>query len=130
MKRNLFFKILVPAGMITLSSCVKDSLDPVDPSVPESTVQTMDELEIPSAFDFTTSSSLTINISDDEDGVRYTLLVDGANVFNGFSNAGNLSGLVTIPSAAENYVLIRTAVGGSEEFVISESGDSITFQYN
>ena len=138
-----FFKFFLLSTILfgaTLTSCIPDEIesDVIQESnsntdtdtVADITTLDMEELEIPSGFEFETDRAVQLNISDAQNQVRYTIKVGDKEIHNGFVINNNLTAKLKLADATYQVVLIRNSGNITEEFSLPVSGNQLSFTYN
>jgi len=141
MQNSQILKSLLTVVMMLVlaSSCVKDELDGLLPDQIDELPDTpggngdilpMEELVVPSGFDFSTEKTVAIDISDTGTNVRYTILVRELTLKSGFIVDGILLAEVKVPSAATELTIHRAAPLGESEFTIPIEDGLLNFEYS
>lgn len=118
---------------LVLSSCVKDKLEgPAEEQQngPEEEVSSIDELEVPSGFDFSTQIDVSLTINDPQNGVRYEIFADNERLFSGFVRSNSLQKTISLPQTVNTLKLWRKTARTTEEFLLPVSGSAMVFDYD
>ncbi len=123
-------------AMLLLSvSCVKDSFEPNVPEIGEENpieeepVTAMSDLEIPSGFDFSTAVAVDLQITDGQNGVRYTVQLLQGTVYNGVVLNNAINTTLNISAAETEIVLIRNTGTNIEEILVPVTGTTLTYNH-
>ena len=116
--------------LLLATGCIKDELDPTTDSGINGTsdpdqVTAMANLNIPDGFEFSTERKVSLEISDPENGVRYTLMLNGKEVYNGLVVNGKINGSISLPYSEDEVTLLRRTAIGMQELTKVVSNDQI-----
>jgi hypothetical protein len=125
--------LLLFSVCLLLSSCVQDKLDPPpeeQQNTSEEEVASIDELEVPTGFDFSTQIDVSLTINDPQNGVRYEVFADNERLFSGFVRSNSLQKTLSLPQTANTLKLWRKTARSTEEFLLPVSGSAMVFDYD
>ena len=123
---------VVLLGLLVTSSCVKDTFDTPEKEIAieeEATdvLASIEDLNIPSGFEFSTERPVSLEIADAQNGVRYSVVLNGSVVFNAITVNGGVSGALVLPNAVTSVTLLRRTATTLEEIVVPVGSTNITY---
>ena len=114
------FATMALSLLFLFASCVKDNLaDPEEEQTgPEEEVSSIEELQVPSGFEFSTQFEANLTINDPQNGVRYEIYADNERLFSGFIRNNSLQKTLSVPQTVRSLKLWRKTARTTEEFFV------------
>jgi len=126
MKLNRTIPSIFLIMLLILTSCVKEELNEI---VIKPEVDNIEELDIPNNFDFSTHKELDISISDTASFARYSIQLEGENLFTGFIVDNKLEAAIRVATTTEELTLLRSFDFAEETFTVSISESTLVFDH-
>lgn len=116
--------------LFLFASCVKDNLagPEEEQTGPKEEVSSIDELEVPSGFEFSTQFEVNLTINDPQNGVRYEVYANNERLFSGFVRNNSLQKTLSVPQTVSSLKLWRKTARTTEEFYVPVSANPV-FDY-